>query len=286
FGIAYRMLGDRAAAEDVVQEAFLKTRDAEAVASPRAWLSTVVTRLCIDQLKSARARRESYVGPWLPEPLPTDDKIDRDTISMAFLVVMETLSPIERAVFLLHEVFDYSYAEIADIVGKEEAAVRQILHRAKTHVVARRPRFSGTREQHHRLLMGFVQACTAGDLQGLEQLLVDDVVALSDGGGKVRAARKPVEGAVNVARLLIGLTKKGPANATYDIRPINGDPAIVIYDGARIDSVLSIATDGQKITEIEIVRNPDKLARLCPPDASREGGHPMDLPASPFLRQS
>ncbi len=262
FGIAYRMLGDRAAAEDVVQEAFLKTRDAEAVASPRAWLSTVVTRLCIDQLKSARARRESYVGPWLPEPLPTDDKIDRDTISMAFLVVMETLSPIERAVFLLHEVFDYSYAEIADI------------------------RFSGTREQHHRLLMGFVQACTAGDLQGLEQLLVDDVVALSDGGGKVRAARKPVEGAVNVARLLIGLTKKGPANATYDIRPINGDPAIVIYDGARIDSVLSIATDGQKITEIEIVRNPDKLARLCPPDASREGGHPMDLPASPFLRQS
>jgi RNA polymerase sigma-70 factor (ECF subfamily) len=183
FGIAYRMLGDRAAAEDIVQEAFLKTRDAPALDSPKAWLSTVVTRLCLDQLKSARARRESYVGPWLPEPLPTDDKIDRETISMAFLVLLETLSPVERAVFLLHEVFDYSHAEVADIVGKEEVAVRQILHRAKSHVVARRPRFSGSREQHQRLLMGFVQACTVGDVDGLKQLLADDVVSLSDGGG-------------------------------------------------------------------------------------------------------
>jgi RNA polymerase sigma-70 factor (ECF subfamily) len=134
FGIAYRMLGDRAAAEDVVQEAFLKTQDAPAVDSPRAWLSTVVTRLCLDQLKSARTRRETYVGPWLPEPLPTDDNPDplmaRESISMAFLVLLETLSPVERAVFLLHEVFDYSHAEVAAIVGKDEAAVRQVLHRA------------------------------------------------------------------------------------------------------------------------------------------------------------
>jgi RNA polymerase sigma-70 factor, ECF subfamily len=266
FGIAYRMLGDRAAAEDAVQEAFLRARDAPPLDSPRAWLSTVVTRLCLDQLKSARAQRESYVGPWLPEPLPTDDKPDplmrRETISMAFLVLLETLSPVERAVFLLHEVFDYSHAEVAEIVGKEEPAVRQILHRAKAHVVARRPRFSGSREQHQRLLMGFVQACTAGDVEGLKSLLADDVVTLSDGGGKAQAALNPVEGADNVARLLIGITRKGAAGATFELRTINGDAAIVGFLGGKLDSVLTIATDGEKITEIEIVRNPDKLTRI------------------------
>ncbi len=266
FAIAYRMLGDRAGAEDIVQEAFLKSRDASDIESPRAWLSTVVTRLCLDQLKSARARRESYVGPWLPEPLPTGDKPDalmaRETISVAFLVLMETLSPVERAVFLLHEVFDYSHAEVAEIVAKDEAAVRQILHRAKSHVVARRPRFSGSREQHQRLLAGFLQACTAGDVAGLKQLLADDVVSLSDGGGKVLAALKPVEGADSVARLLIGLTKKGVAGASYEMMMVNGDLAIVVRAEGRVDSVVAIATDGDKITEIEIMRNPDKLGRI------------------------
>jgi RNA polymerase sigma-70 factor (ECF subfamily) len=264
FGIAYRMLGDRAAAEDAVQETFLRARDAPPLESPRAWLSTVVTRLCLDQLKSARARRESYVGPWLPEPLPTSDDplLSRETISIAFLVLLETLSPVERAVFLLHEVFDYSHAEVAEIVGKEEAAVRQILHRAKQHVVARRPRFAGSREQHQRLLMGFVQACTGGDVDGLKKLLADDVVSLSDGGGKVLAALNPVEGADKVARMLVGLTRKGAAGATWELRTINGDIAVVGFLGGRVDSVLTLATDGEKITEIEIVRNPDKLSRL------------------------
>jgi RNA polymerase sigma-70 factor (ECF subfamily) len=264
FGIAYRMLGDRAAAEDAVQEAFLRARDAPPLESPRAWLSTVVTRLCLDQLKSARARRESYVGPWLPEPLPTSDDplLSRETISIAFLVLLETLSPVERAVFLLHEVFDYSHADVAEIVGKEEAAVRQILHRAKQHVVARRPRFAGSREPQQRQLMGFVQACTGGDVDGLKKLLADDVVSLSDGGGKVLAALNPVEGADKVARMLVGLTKKGAAGATWELRTINGDIAVVGFLGGRVDSVLTLATDGEKITEIEIVRNPDKLSRL------------------------
>jgi RNA polymerase sigma-70 factor (ECF subfamily) len=267
FGIAYRMLGDRAAAEDVVQEAFIKAHAATDVESPRAWLSTVVTRLCLDQLKSAQTRRESYVGTWLPEPLPTDGAtsdplMSRDSISLAFLVLLETLSPVERAVFLLHEVFDYSHTEVAEIVGKEEAAVRQILHRAKSHVVARRPRFSGTREQHRRLLGAFVQACSLGDVAGLKQLLADDVVTLSDGGGKAHAALKPVAGADAVARMLVGLTKKGAPGAVPEVRMINGDLAIVLRVGDRVDSVLSIATDGERITEIEIVRNPDKLGRI------------------------
>jgi RNA polymerase sigma-70 factor, ECF subfamily len=267
FGIAYRMLGDRAAAEDVVQEAFIKAHAASGVESPRGWLSTVVTRLCLDQLKSAQTRRESYVGTWLPEPLPTDDAkgdplMSRDSISLAFLVLLETLSPVERAVFLLHEVFDYSHTEVAEIVGKEEPAVRQILHRAKAHVVARRPRFAGTREQHQRLLGAFVQACSLGDVASLKQLLAADVVTLSDGGGKAHAALKPVAGADAVARMLVGLTKKGAPGAVPEIRMINGDLAIVLRVGSRVDSVLSIATDGEHITEIEIVRNPDKLARI------------------------
>ncbi len=261
FGIAYRMLGDRAAAEDVVQEAFLKARDAAGIGSPRAWLSTVVTRLCLDQLKSARAKREEYVGPWLPEPLPTEANADRETISMAFMVLLETLSPLERAVFLLHDVFDYTHAEVAAIVGEKEATVRQVLHRAKAHVRARRPRFSGTREQHATLLAGFLQACAAGDLDGLQRMLADDVVVASDGGGKARAARKPVHGASKAARLLIGIARKG-AGAVYQIAMLNGEPAVVGRVDGRVDSVLTIATDGARITEMDIVRNPDKLARI------------------------
>lgn len=261
FGIAYRMLGDRAAAEDVLQEAFLRARDASRVDSPRAWLSTVVTRLCLDHLKSARVRRETYCGPWLPEPLPTGAEVDRETISMAFMVLLETLSPLERAVFLLHDVFDYTHAEIAAIVGEREATVRQILHRAKAHVVAGRPRFSGTREQHGRLLAGFMQACAAGDVGGLERLLAADVVCRSDGGGKATAAQKPVQGAKKAAAFLVGVAQKGEANG-FELVMLNGDPAIVARAGDRVDSVVILATDGERITEVDIVRNPDKLARL------------------------
>ena len=261
FGIAYRMLGDRAAAEDVVQEAFLKARDVAGVDSPRAWLSTVVTRLCLDHLKSARVRREEYVGPWLPEPLPTDAKVDRETISMAFMVLLETLSPIERAVFLLHDVFDCTHAEIAAIVGEQEATVRQILHRAKAHVVARRPRFAGTREQHGRLLTGFMQACTLGDVEGLERMLADDVVCTSDGGGKATSATKPVHGAKNAAQMLAGLTRKA-RSLTFELVMLNGEPGIVGRLEGRVETVVTIATDGERITEVDIVRNPDKLTRI------------------------
>jgi RNA polymerase sigma-70 factor (ECF subfamily) len=266
FGIAYRMLGDRAEAEDVVQETFFKARDAdpEVVASPRAWLSTVVMRLCLDHLKSARVRREQYVGPWLPEPLPTDAAVERETISMAFMVLLETLSPIERAVFLLHDVFDYTHAEVAAIVQEQEATVRQILHRAKAHVVARRPRFSGTREQHALLMDGFIQACLAGDVEGLGRLLAADVVCYTDGGGKAVAATKPVRGAADTARFLAGLARKGTGGASFDRIVLNGEMTLVARVGARVDTIVSIATDGERITEIDIIRNPDKLARLAP----------------------
>ncbi len=266
FGIAYRMLGDRAQAEDVVQETFFKARaaDPDVVESPRAWLSTVVTRLCLDHLKSARVRREEYIGPWLPEPVPTDGAVERETISMAFMVLLETLSPIERAVFLLHDVFDYTHAEVAAIVQEQEATVRQILHRAKAHVVARRPRFSGTREQHALLMDGFIQACVAGDIEGLGRLLAADVVCYTDGGGKAVAATKPVQGAVNTARFLAGLARKGTAGATFERITLNGEAALVARVGGRVDTVISIATDGERITEIDILRNPDKLARLAP----------------------
>jgi len=266
FGIAYRMLGDRAEAEDVVQDAFIKVHDADAevVASPRAWLSTVVMRLCLDRLKSARVRREQYVGPWLPEPLPTEAAVERETISMAFMVLLETLSPIERAVFLLHDVFDYTHAEVAAIVQEQEATVRQILHRAKAHVVARRPRFSGTREQHALLMDGFIQACLAGDVEGLGRLLAADVVCYTDGGGKAVAATKPVRGASDTAKFLSGLARKGAGGATFDRMVLNGEITLVARVGARIDTIVSIATDGERITEIDIIRNPDKLARLAP----------------------
>jgi len=266
FGIAYRMLGDRAAAEDVVQETFFKARDADAavVASPRAWLSTVVMRLCLDHLKSARVRREQYVGPWLPEPLPTDSAVERETISMAFMVLLETLSPIERAVFLLHDVFDYTHAEVAAIVQEQEATVRQILHRAKAHVVARRPRFSGTRQQHALLMDGFIQACVAGDVEALGRMLAADVVCYTDGGGKAIAATKPVRGAADAARFLTGLARKGGGGATFDRIVLNGELTLVARVGTRVDTIVSIATDGEHITEIDIIRNPDKLARLAP----------------------
>jgi RNA polymerase sigma-70 factor (ECF subfamily) len=268
FGMAYRMLGDRAAAEDMVQQTFLRIRETANVEAPRAWLTTVVTRLCLDHLKSAQARREQYVGPWLPEPLPSEEMPDplmtRETISMAFLIVLDTLSPVERAVFVLHDVFDYSHAEVAGILGKEEATVRQILHRAKAHVRAGRPRFAGSREQHQRLLAGFVHACTEGEVHAFKQLLADDVIATSDGGGKRQSARRPVTGADNVARMLQGMIAKHGAALTYQIRSLNGEPALVGSANGAVESVLTIATDGALITAVNIVRNPDKLARLKP----------------------
>ncbi len=263
--MAYRMLGSAAEAEDVVQEAWLRWQAAshEAVRSVKAYLSTVVTRLCLDRLKSARATRELYVGPWLPEPIRTDTPVDPETISLAFLVLLESLSPVERAVYLLHEVFGYSHSEVAEMVGKEEAACRQILHRAREHIHARRPRFAPSKAQHERLLTGFLSACFSGDLAGLKQLLAEDVTLWTDGGGKSKgAARNPVHGADSVARLYLGLMKKNQLELVPEITEVNGWPALVLRVNGAVFNVFTIETDGERIHAIRSILNPDKLHRI------------------------
>lgn len=260
--IAYRMLGSVAEAEDTVQDAYLRWRAAAAkdeVQSAKAYLVTVVTRLCLDHLKSAAVQRESYVGTWLPEPMRTGEGVDSESISMAFLVLLETLSPAERAVYLWREVFDYTHGEIAAVLSKDEPACRQIYHRARAHIVAKRPRFSPTREAHRLLLVQFMQACTRGDLEGLERLLASDVTVWADGGGKASAALKPVHGREHAARLLIGLAHKLPEAITVEILDINGAPSLVVKEGEQVSFVLILETDGQSIVGVFTVRNPDKL---------------------------
>lgn len=267
FAVAYRMLGSSAEAEDIVQDAWLRFQEADlaTIGSARAWLSTVVTRLCLDELKSARARREEYVGTWLPEPVKTEAEplAEAESISLAFLVLLESLTPAERAVYLLHEVFDYSHAEVAAIVGKEEAACRQLFHRARARVVERRPRFAPSREQHSQILGSFLQAVSAGDISGLQSLLAEGVVTYSDGGGKALAAKKPVLGGAAVARFLVGIARKGPVDpSAVEIANVNGWPALVLRKGGRAAFVLGIETDGAKIHAVHIVVNPDKLAHV------------------------
>ncbi|MCY1080667.1 RNA polymerase sigma-70 factor [Archangium lansingense] len=263
--IAYRMLGSLAEAEDILQEAWLRWQAAtrEGVRSDRAFLSTVVTRLCLDRLKSAQVTREEYVGPWLPEPVRTDTQVDPESISLAFLVLLESLSPVERAVYLLHEVFGYSHAEVAEMVGKEEAACRQILHRAREHIQSRRPRFAPSKESHERLVTGFMSACVSGDLEGLKKLLAHDVTSWADGGGRVRgAALNPVRGADAVARLFLGIMKKVPAGVTAELSEVNGWPAVLLRLNGAVFDVMSFETDGEHIHAIRSVLNPEKLARM------------------------
>jgi RNA polymerase sigma-70 factor (ECF subfamily) len=263
--IAYRMLGSIAEAEDIIQEAWLRWQAAarEGVRSDRAFLSTVVTRLCLDRLKSAQVTREQYVGPWLPEPVRTDTQVDPESISLAFLVLLESLSPVERAVYLLHEVFGYSHAEVAEMVGKEEAACRQILHRARDHIQARRPRFAPSKESHERLVTGFMSACLSGDHEGLKKLLARDATSWADGGGKIRgAALNPVRGADAVARLFLGIMKKAPAGITPELVEVNGWPALVLRLNGAVFDVMSFETDGEHIHAIRSVLNPEKLSRM------------------------
>lgn len=267
FAIAYRMLGSRSEAEDMVQEAFLRWQAAprEEVVSTRAYLSTIVTRLCLDQLKSARAQRETYVGPWLPEPLRTDqpvEPVDPQSISLAFLVLLERLGPVERAVYLLHEVFDYSHAEVAEIVGKEEAACRQSFHRARAHIEAQRPRFAPSRADHERLLTGFLGAVQAGDLGALRGMLAKDVVTWSDGGGKRTAARNLVHGDDAVARLFVGIARKATPGGDFELAEINGWPALILRHDGQVTDVLAIETDGALIYSVHVMCNPDKLRGL------------------------
>jgi RNA polymerase sigma-70 factor, ECF subfamily len=282
FSIAYRMLGSVMDAEDVVQEAYLRWQRTPGteVRSPRAYLSSVVTRLCIDQLRSARAQREQYVGPWLPEPLLTEEPplevgdatVLDESLSMAFLVLLENLNPTERAVFLLREVFDYDYDydEISHLVGKSEANCRQIARRARQSVAARRPRFERSPEQEERLIGRFVEACTSGDMEGLLGVLSDDITVWSDGGGKARAALNPIYGSDRVARFLLGILREVPPDFVVRQVQINGQPGIVGYTGGRPMGVLTLDIWDGRIRAIRIVVNPEKLGAI-PPLEEAEG---------------
>jgi RNA polymerase sigma-70 factor (ECF subfamily) len=269
FSIAYRMLGSKAEAEDIVQEAWLRWRESDlrALESDRAWLTTIVTRLCLDHLKSARVRRETYPGPWLPEPLVGAEEgppLDSESISMAFMLLLESLSPLERAVFLLGQVFDYSHAEIAGIIGTSEAASRQALSRAKRQLKAKRPRFASSRENHERLLTAFLRAVGLGDLTALTALFAEDVIAISDGGGKVKAALRPIIGRNAVARGTLGGARHLAAVARLEQVDVNGWPGALLWVGDRLEAIISIECDDDQIHAIHAVLNPDKLPRAWP----------------------
>jgi RNA polymerase sigma-70 factor (TIGR02957 family) len=278
FAIAYRMLGSVAEAEDVVQEALLRLHGelerGERIESPRAFVATVTTRLAIDSLRSARVRREHYVGDWLPEPILTDGRDDparhaemADSLSVAMLVLLESLSPEQRAVLLLRDVFDYGYEEIAGIVGKTEANVRQLASRARTHVEERRPRFQTSREQREELARRFFAAVNDGDLAGLEAMLAHDVVLTGDGGGKVPALARALRGRNRVARALLGWVRLGTRIPGAALRPVevNGMPGALLLDGdGRLIGVWELEIAGGEIVALNSVVNPDKLGHLGP----------------------
>ena len=272
FSIAYRMLGSAMDAEDMVQEAFLGWQEdaPDEVQSPKAYLAAVVTRLSIDHLRLAYVQRETYVGPWLPEPIlggvpaGIGDAISMtETLTIPFLVLLESLSPVERAVFLLHDVFEYEYAEIAHIVDKSEANCRQMVSRARDHIAARRPRFEVSSAQQQELIQQFIETCVNGDMDGLLALLDKDIVEWSDGGGKVTAARNPIFGPAKVARLLLGLFKKAPPGMTIGFLEINGQPGVVTYEpDGRPHNVTFVDIGDRCIRGIYTVVNPDKLTKI------------------------
>jgi RNA polymerase sigma-70 factor (ECF subfamily) len=265
FSIAYRMLGSVAEAEDVVQEAFLRMHRSEDVEHPKAFVSTVVTRLAIDQLRSARARRETYPGPWLPEPLLTDSRPDDDSVSMALMVTLESLSPVERAVFLLHDVFDYGYDEIAEIVGKSRDNCRQIALRARKHVESRRPRFEPSREQREKLAARFFDAVREGDLDGLVTLLAEDAVITGDGGGKASALPRPLVGAEKIAPVLMGFMRIADRRG-YELEfvEVNGQPGALVREDGAVVAAMSVDVADGHVVAVNSVVNPDKLRHLRP----------------------
>jgi RNA polymerase sigma-70 factor, ECF subfamily len=267
--IAYRMLGSRADAEDAVQETFLRYQATEdEPGSPKAFLATTITRLCIDQLRSARSRREVYVGHWLPEPVVTAGTglEMAESLTMAFLVVLESLAPLERAAFLLHDIFDYDYTEVAEMIGKTEANCRQMVHRAKERITERQHRFDPTREETERITSRFLQTTRDGDVSGLMALFADDAVMTSDGGGKARAARNLVKGADSIARFVMGVIRKTEGlNPVHTLTEINAQPAfITTISGQVITATILDIRDGL-IQNLFIVANPDKLKDVVPP---------------------
>lgn len=265
FGIAYRMLGSASEAEDILQDAYMRVRDTPGseLRSPGAFFTTIVTRLCIDYKRSARARRETYVGEWLPEPIATRTDADpvqtAQLISQAFLVVLESLSPLARAAYLLREVFGYSYEEIASALDRDVRACRQLVSRAHREVVERRPRFAASQDDHRRLVESFAQVMQTGDVSLLEQLLSSEVVAVSDGGGLRGIARTPVRGRAKVALFFTQLMKRAPETFRLEIREVNGWPALIGYWGDQLYSVMQLETDGHEIVSVRTTVNPDKL---------------------------
>jgi RNA polymerase sigma-70 factor (ECF subfamily) len=294
FSIAYRMTGSISDAEDIVQEAYLRLtrvlRDGASIEAPKAFLATVTTRLAISHLRSARVRRESYVGAWLPEPLMTGTEPDpaeqaemADSLSMAFLVLLESLSPTERAVFLLHEVFGYDYRQIAEITGKSEPNCRQIFARARQHVDEGKPRFESSREQREEVARRFFAAAQGGDLGGLLELLAPDVVTVGDGGGKAWAAARPVHGAEQVARFMLGLARRAPKmGIRFEPAWVNGQPGAITYDAMdRIVNVFALDIADGLVQAIRSVVNPDKLGHLGE-TSDLALRRPGDLPCRPW----
>jgi RNA polymerase sigma-70 factor, ECF subfamily len=266
FGLAYRMLSSRAEAEDIVQEAYVRWHQNQTpVENPEAWLVTTTSRLAIDRLRRLKTEREAYVGPWLPEPIVTQPPPDRDLdladdLSMAFLTLLERLAPEERAAFLLHDVFDVGYPEIASVIDRSEAACRQVVHRARERVRGDRKRFDATESAKAHLLQQFLSAMEARNEKALLALFAPDATWTADGGGKVGAAPLPIVGAERIARLVLTLREKFWAvDRVTEISTINGETGLSIRDGDRLTATLSIATDGQRILAVYAVVNPDKL---------------------------
>lgn len=269
FTVAYEMLGSAADAEDVVQEAWLKWTnvDQAEVRDPRAYLVRIVTRKALDQLRLLARRREDYVGPWLPEPLLTSPDVAEDveladSLSTAMLLVLETLTPTQRAVFVLHEVFDLGYDELAEAVGKSPSAVRQIAHRAREHVAARRPRGVISPADTRDALLALQKAISTGDLQDLVDILAPDVVALGDGGGIKQAMPRPISGADKVGRLFAAGIAGWRSRMTTELAQVNGGPALIIWLDGELDSVVSMRVEDGLVSGIYTVRNPEKLSRM------------------------
>ncbi|MFE2917716.1 RNA polymerase sigma-70 factor [Kitasatospora indigofera] len=271
FGIAYRMLGSVADAEDLVQDSWLRWSQVTArVDNPGAFLARTVTNLALNRLSSAAVQREAYVGPWLPEPLVTapgaaEEVEMAESVSYAMMVVLESLSPLERAVFVLKEVFGFSYPEIGEALERSEASVRQVGHRAKSHVQARRPRFDAPPEVRRQVTDEFLAACLGGDLNRMLELLAPSVTAWSDGGGRVKAAIRPIDGADKVARFLLGVLANQPLEnmRVHDV-DVNGRPGLVIDAAGQVDSVVVLEIEDGRIGELRILRNPEKLTHLRP----------------------
>lgn len=287
--LAYRMLGAIDDAEDVVQEAFFRlhkarTLNGEGIESPAAWLTTVVTRIALDHLRSARETRESYVGPWLPEPIlgdehlsPSDGAELSDSLSIAFLMVLERLTPRERAVFILRDVFGYEYAEVGRMLELTESNCRQVFHRARRRLHDRKRRYTGDPATHRALLAHFAEAVGSGDVDAIVTLLARDAVLWADGGGRVRAAaRRPIRGADAIARFVVGIARKFGV-VKPDIEVINGGPALVTFADGGLRRVVSVDVSRGRITGIYIIANPDKLRPLARALRQADGG---DLPST------